>query len=60
MIYNNLSVENGEGNVPFFAFACLRSAGACLRLPADLQRLRHQKRCFILNCQNLNNYISGR
>ena len=34
MIYNNLSVENGEGNVPFFAFVCLRSAGACLHLPS--------------------------
>ena len=45
MIYNNLSVKNGEGNVPFFAFVCLRSAGACLRLPTDLRQLRHQKLC---------------
>ena len=34
MIYNNISVEIGEGNVPFFAFVCLRLPSFCRRLPS--------------------------
>jgi len=34
MIYSNLSIENGEGNVPFFAFACLCLPSFCRRLPS--------------------------
>ena len=34
MIYNNLSIKNNEGNVPFFAFACLRLPSFCQRLPS--------------------------
>lgn len=34
MIYNNLSIINNEGNVPFFAFACLRLPSFCRCLPS--------------------------